>query len=160
MLHTLVPMSRRILMASHLRPIIDAVHADKDAEDEGKDENAQKEVYDSAVSDSDDEEPGDEKVVDDRAEQDGHENGTETDVPHADTFQQEECETEVGQTRNEGGSNEQWAGEDDSEGDKFDHIKPAGDGQKESCPKAIGLNMRTAKEMIMKSSITMLRLGA
>lgn len=100
--------------------------AEEDVEDEVKDKDAEKDCYESG-SDSDDGDQEDDKVIDDRAEHDGHGKWVVTDIPHANMVQQEERETEVGDTRNEGGDSDQRNGDDDSKGDGPEHDKPKSD---------------------------------
>lgn len=55
-------------MASGLRPILDAVPADEDVENNSEDEDVEKDFYDSCI-DREDEEHGDNEFVDDHLQQ-------------------------------------------------------------------------------------------
>lgn len=114
-------------------------------------------------SDSDDEEQRGDEVVDYRAEKRGLDNGADTEIPYAGTVHPGEHETEVGLIRDIGGSSrlgEQRDRDDDGKGDSPKQKKfTTAMGQKERCPKAMSSKVRTAEEMRMKPSITLLKVG-
>lgn len=72
--NTLARTTRRILIASGSRPILDAVHTEEYVEDDGEDEDAEKDVYESGNY-SDERMQGVNKVIENRAEHDGRDKG-------------------------------------------------------------------------------------